>query len=128
MTVKKVESIATPESLLPGVDLSAEEFAATDAVKERWWSVQKNFLQSHRFLEFIKNNYVVVDEIDAEAKQINTLLVENPTSVGPPLSSGQLMEIQTLINLSGCKKPDKVFNKILKILGQDAPTLILTSS
>lgn len=126
MTVKKIQSSATPEGLLPNVDLRADELSATEPVKERWWSVQKQFLQSHRFLEFLKNNYVIVDEINVEAKTIETLVVENPTSVGPPMSSGQLHEIQTLINMSGCKKPDKVFQRILKILGQDAPSLILS--
>lgn len=110
-------------------DLSPEEVLAqaTTAAKDRWIGIFVQLANSHRFNKFLEDNYIIQDRIDAEKQTIETLVIERPIAVGPALSSAQLTEMQTLLKLSKCQHPEGVFEALLKLLGQDGPSIILAN-
>jgi len=98
---------------------------ANEAQKDYWCEVLLQLTNSHRFNTFVEDNFEIQTFINDEEKTIDTRVIERPVSVGPPLSSGQLQEVRTILSLAGCNHPEAVFTAILKTLGQDAPEIIL---
>jgi len=121
--VKEVQS-----RLFAGVDPDTPVDQIPQTVKDRLFAIVWQLFQSHRVCELLKNNITIVDRIDPDSKTIETLVVENPVSVGPPLTSGQVVELQTLLKIAGCKSPDKIFQSVMKIFGQEGPTVHLGGS
>lgn len=93
--------------------------------KDRLLNIFEQLFKSHRFITFFEKNYTIKDNIDHENKQIETLVIEKPESVGPPLTSGQLVDIKGILKVAGCKHEDKVFEAILKVLGQEETSRIV---
>ncbi len=99
--------------------------AASDAAKDRWIGIFVQLTNSHRFNTFLEDNFIIQDRIDEEKKTIETLVVEKPLAVGPPLSPTQLTELRTLLKIANCTQPEKVFESVLKLLGQEENSLIV---
>ena len=125
-TTTKERVMAGAPTPINGEDLTPDEVMdrASDAAKDRWIGIFVQLTNSHRFNKFLEDNYVIQDKIDEEKKTIETLVIEKPIAIGPQLSSAQLNEIRTLLKISGAKHPEGVFSAILKLLGQDGPTII----
>lgn len=117
-------SMATKDRVLLGVDPEDLD-AASIALKDRWLAIFIQLARSHRFLTFIEKNYAIQDIVNEEERTIETLVVESPLAIGPPLNSTQMIEIQNVIKLSNCTNPDQVFERIMKLLGQESSKLII---
>lgn len=99
------------------------------SVKEQFWlEVMKRISESQRFLEFLKRNYTIGVSTDEETKEVQVQVVEAPDVVGPPLSGDQIFKIHAACLHSGAREPSVLVEKIMKILGQEAPKIELVSS
>lgn len=134
MNDDNVKSVETAGSATEGrlfIGLDREEIDPNDlsnlpeATKNRLLSIFLQSLGIHRVREFFAKNLVIQDRVDPEAKTIDTLVIETPIAVGPPLSSTQLYEIKQALSLFGCKNPDKAFESIMALLGQEKPLVEL---
>ena len=114
----------------PADDVVPEEVLAqaNEVMKARWLSILIQLTNSARFNKFLEDNYTIGDRIDHENKTIETLVVEKPISVGPPLEMKQFWQIRKAIDLSGTEKVDEVFNAIMKALGQEPPGLVTSAT
>lgn len=102
-------------------ELDADEVlsVAGDMQKDRWLAILIQLTNSHRFNKFLDDNFLIGDQIDEEAQTIQTLVVEKPIAVGPPLTAGQLTKIRMALSNAGVQEVDELFNKVLAILGQE---------
>ncbi len=126
----EVAGSADEDSIFIGVDkddIDPNDFSNVPAsVMHRWLSIFIQLASHHRFTEWFQQNYVIQDKVNASEKTIETLIIESPISVGPPLSSTQLYEMQNLLKIVGCSDPDKTFKTLLTLLGQEGPVIELS--
>lgn len=107
-------------------DLSPEQVAKFEAKqKELWLQMLGQFMDSERFVDFIENNYLIQDIIDDENKTVTRRVMEKPTVVGPRLSPTQMKDIYLACSSAGVLDTVKLVGKLLIILGQEAPSIIL---
>lgn len=100
---------------------------ASQAKKDYWISIIIQLFNSHRFTKFVESNYLIGNAVNKEDQTIETIVVEKPIAVGPPLSSSQVVEIRQLLKLNECKRAEGTLKAILKLLGQDEdPSGIIT--
>ena len=113
---------------VPNNDTECEETVsnANQSQINRWLEIFFQLNKSVRFKDFVNSNYVIVDDINEEDKEITTLVVENPISTGPSLSSEQIIEIGKVLRFANVKDVANILISILTILGQkNATELIL---
>lgn len=109
--------------------LSDEQKEAVQAIRsQRLLHIFTELYKSKRFVEFVENNYDIVDEIDEEAKTITTLVIEKPLAVGPQMSAKQVASLHKIIVASGTEKIGETMKNILENLGQDDSGIILESA
>jgi hypothetical protein len=91
-----------------------------DAKKEFWTAVLYRLTDSKRFLDFVDANYHIAVAKDDEKKTVDVNVVEKPECVGPPLTVEQLLKLRNAVNNN-----EAMFMRVLKILGQKEPTVLL---
>jgi hypothetical protein len=111
-------------------DLVPEEVLkdANDVKRDRWLSIFIQLSNSDRYTKFVEDNFVIGDKIDHEKQTIETMVLEKPIAVGPALALNQIWQMRQSIRFSGANDPDTLLTDILKVLGQEPPSIILNAS
>jgi len=114
---------------VPPEDATTQEVldATSPAVKDRWLCIFIQLIASKRYKAFISANYDIADSINEEEKSIETLVIEKPLAVGPPLSPLQTMNIGKFLVDLKCQDVPSALQKFMAILGQDAPAISLST-
>lgn len=106
----------------------AETGATLEAKKKFWSEALMQLTESKRFLEFVDANYTIGIHKDDETKTVEVQVIEKPTVAGPPLTADQTFKLHVACARAGAKDPLVLLRQILRILGQEPPSAIISPS
>lgn len=127
MSEDDITPIETAKKTKP-VPTSILSQLSPEARKAFWDGVFQKLTESDRFLQFVDANYTIGVNVNEEEKTREVIVIEKPTVVGPPLSGDQRFKLHVACLRSGAKDPMALLTHILKLLGQEPPSKIITSA
>lgn len=102
---------------------------SSDAVKNRWLDIFIQLSNSSRFTSFIEENFDIIDRVNHEDKEIQTLVIEKPIDQDKSfeLDSHQKFKIYNILSLTKCPNLQDTYKAILSTLGNDSGIILAST-